>query len=196
MMNACARWSFLAVPVLAALGCSDPVPLPAQGAISLSVTKPSGSDLMTGTDCPVPGITYSVGTKKSTVPTMSNPGESVIDGEGGAEVSCSVKGKGTFTFSGSLKAATIDTKDPITVTFTNGQIGADFTGTATVSVFTPQLAGTYTSAAGGCKVKVINSQVKGGSIWASFTCPGITVPPSQQCSVGTSVFVFENCDGS
>jgi hypothetical protein len=192
MMNA--RWSFLAVPLLAALGCSDPVPLPAQGAITLSVRLPTSS--VNGT-CPDSGTTYLVGAP--VVPTTSTPGNSLVDGDKGAHISCSVKGSGGgFAFSGSLAANTTQgTPYPITVTFSNGVVDANGVGTANIGVYTPPLSATYTSSAP-CTVKVLGSplQVKGGSIWASFSCPSITYPPSGLCEVGSSVIVFENCDGS
>jgi hypothetical protein len=207
MKNACSRWSFLAVPVLTALGCSDPVPLPAQGAISLQVGGPTST-------CPEPGNVYPVGKlvndpsdptgkrKKALAPSESDPGQSVVDGEGGTKISCSVRGKGPFTFSGSLQATSADeAKDLITITFSNGVVNEDkTTGTVSVQVFTTQLAGQFASGSTPCTVKVINQQIKGGSIWADFSCPSLTQPPSGACSSGvapsTSTFVFENCDGS
>ena len=193
MMNA--RWSLLAVPAIAAMGCSDPVPLPAQGAISLSIQKPSKAS--TGTTCPVPGRTYEVSGKA--VPNTNRPGSSLIDGESGASISCSVHGSGPYTFSGSFHGATNDVnKYPITVTFSDGTVAADkLTGTATVNVFAPELAGTFASKTSACTVSVIGQQIKGGSIWASFSCNAISAPPQQECEVGSSsVIVFENCDGS
>jgi len=195
MMNACARWSILAVPVLAALGCSDPVPLPAQGAISLSVQKPITS--VNGSTCPESGHVYDV-SDGNRPPSESTPGESVIDGEGGAKVSCSVRKSGTsYVFSGSFSGTTSSAPIyPITVSFRDGVINADkVTGTANVSVYTPVLAASFGSTAP-CTFHVIGGNVKGGSIWASFTCGSLANPPAQVCSVGSSVIVFENCDGS
>ena len=195
MMNACTRWSFLAVPVLAALGCSSPVPLPAQGAISLSVQKPTSA---VG-DCPDPGNIYAVATDKDHIPSTSTPGESVIDGDSGTHITCSVRASSTgFVFSGSFNGTTLDGNHyPIAVSFDNGIVNADkVTGSASVSVFTPVLGGTYTSNQN-CTITVLGDhQVKGGSIWASFSCPSIVTTPSGLCRVGPSVIVFENCDGS
>ena len=192
MMNAHARWSILAVPVLAVLSCSDPVPLPAQGAISVSVQKPSG-----GANCPETGFTYNVGAPNP--PSISDPGNSVIDGESGAQISCSVhKTSAGYTFSGSMHGTTNkDPRFPVTVTFNGGLVSADQTsGTATVTVFTPNLAGTFTSASGGCALKIVNKQIKNGSIWATFSC-NVSAPPMQACALGSdSTIVFENCDGS
>jgi|GEM_PF-930856 hypothetical protein len=207
MKNACSRWSFLAVPVLAAFGCSDPVPLPAQGAISLQVGGPSST-------CPEPGTVYQVGKLKTDpsdptgkhkiaqAPSDLDPGLSVVDGESGTNISCSVHGSGPFTFSGSLHATADDElKDPVTITFSNGVVNADKkTGTVAVSIFTPQLESSFSSGSTPCTVDVIQQQIKGGSIWADFSCPTLTSPPSSVCSSGVapsvSTFVFENCDGS
>jgi hypothetical protein len=197
MKNACSRWSFLAVPVLAAFGCSDPVPLPAQGSVTLQL---GGADpVVPATNCPVPDNVYPVG---NPAPTSDAFGKPVVDGENGASVSCSVHGSGPYTFSGSLNASASDAnKDPITITFSSGVVNSDkLTGTVTVGVSTPQLGDTFGSGSTPCTVTVINGQVKGGSIWANFSCPSLTSPPSGLCSSGVapsvSTLLFENCDGS
>jgi hypothetical protein len=183
MKNACSRWSFLAVPVLAAFGCSDPVPLPAQGAISLQVGGPSST-------CP------------ALAPSETDPGQSVVDGEGLTTVSCSVRGNGPYTFSGSLHATADDAmQDLITISFSNGVVNSDkTTGTVDMRVFTPQLDNTFSNGSTPCAIQVLNQQVKGGSIWADFSCPSLTASLSGPCSSGVapsvSTFVFENCDGS
>ncbi|MEP7050917.1 MAG: hypothetical protein ABJB12_11205 [Pseudomonadota bacterium] len=200
MMNACTRWSFLAVPVLAALGCSDPVPLPAEGAVTLGLQGPMQ---VTQTSCPVgAGRSYQVGfrAKDGSVqaPTEILPGKSVIDGENSTVVSCSVhkQSDGSYAFSGSLQAPSSE-HDPINVTISNGLISSDgVTGTGAVSVFTPQLAGTFASGSTPCTFKVIKNQVKGGAIWASFSCPSIAQPPQNVCSIVSSIIVFGNCAGS
>ena len=197
MMNACTRWSFLAVPVLAAFGCSDPVPLPAQGAVTLEISPGAA-----GT-CPISaGMGYAIGAKKKTGVGVDAPndvtfGTSVIDGDHGASVSCSVKGQadGTFKFSGSLHSFSGD-GNLVTVTITNGTINADKTnGTGQVGVFTTQLVGTYDSGAMPCTFTVLNGQVKGGAIWADFTCPSIS-ETGRACSISKSTIVFGNCAGS
>jgi hypothetical protein len=171
---------------------ADAGALPAQAAISLQIGGPSST-------CPVPGQIYQVG---KPAPSDTDPGESVIDGQSGTAVSCSVRGTGPYTFSASLHATSTDEQaDPITVTFSNGTVNADkTTGTVSVGVFTPQLEGNFTSASTPCTVTVINQQVKGGSMWANFSCPSLTSPPSSECSSGVapsvSTLVLENCDGS
>jgi hypothetical protein len=200
MMNAYARCSFLAVPLLAALGCSDPVPPPAQGAVTLYLGQPIVHvDQMT---CPVTAQTYQVGatdskTKTVLAPTMSDPGQSVISGEGGSSISCSVTGGGgNFKFSGTLSAITPQ-GDKISIQFANGQVGSDFTGTADVSVYTPQLLAGFSGTNCAISVQGQPKQVKGGSIWATFSCAQIASPPSGLCGISAaSTIVFENCSGS
>lgn len=173
-------------------GTASAAALPGQGAISLQIGGPSST-------CPEPGNVYPVGTP---APSAADPGQSVIDGEGGTAISCSVRGTGPFTFSGSLHATSSDAaRDPITVTFSGGTVNADkATGTVSVSVFTPQLEANFSSGSTPCTVEVINRQVKAGSIWANFSCPSLSSPPSGVCTSGVapsvSTLVFENCDGS
>ena len=125
---------------------------------------------------------------------MTSPGGSLVDGEHGAQVSCAVQGTGPFTFSGSLKATTTTGEPfPIQVVLTDGSVGADFTGTANVSIYTPKLTGNFSGTS--CIVQVVGQQIKGGAIWASFSCPSVFEPPAQQCTA-SGIFVFENCLGS
>jgi len=151
--------------------------------------------------CPVIH-TYHVGavdskTKATLSPDQNTPGQSVISGENGSKISCSVKGSGgNFKFSGTLSAVTSE-GDPISIQITNGVIGPDFMGTGDVSVYTPQLSAQFTSTMS-CTFAVQNMQVKGGSLWAIFQCAQIETPPSGLCGIlgPSSAIVFENCSGS
>jgi hypothetical protein len=199
MMNADARCSFLAVPLLAALGCSDPVPPPAQAAVTLYLGQPVV--YVDGKTCPITR-TYQIGaidSKKNVLaPTASTPGQSVISGEGGSNISCSVSGGGgNYKFSGTLSAVTPQ-GDQISVQFGNGVVGSDFTGTADVSVYTPQAQGFSSVGTNmNCTIAVQNQQVASGHIWATFSCPQIASPPSGLCGIApASTIVFENCSGS
>jgi hypothetical protein len=200
MMNAYPRWSFLAVPLLAALGCSDPVPPPAQGAMTLYIGSPvTPVDQMS---CPVTQ-TYQVGavdskTKMVSAPTSTSTGESIISGESGATITCSVKGSnGTFAFSGSIHGITTQGSQ-VSLQFNGGTIGPDMTGTANVVVYTPELSSNFSSPTGTpCTVNILEGQIKGGSMWATFSCPQIASPPSGLCGISAqSAVVFENCAGS
>jgi len=133
---------------------------------------------------------YQIGAPQA--PSQTDPGASVVSGDGGSQISCTVKGQGPFSFSGSLHATT-GQGDPISISFANGTIGADYTGTADVGVYSPELSGIFASVA--CTMTVENEQVKPGALWAAFQCPAITSPPSGLCAV-QGVVVFENCEGS
>jgi hypothetical protein len=200
MMNAYARCSFFAVPLLAALGCSDPVPPPAQGAVTLDLGQPVVH--VTQMQCPITKVYQiaAVDSKNNVLaPSVSTPGQSVISGEGGSSISCSVTGGGgNYKFSGTLSAVT-QQGDKVSVQFANGVVGPDYTGTADVSVFTTDLLQNFssTNTMMNCSIAVQNTQVKGGSIWATFSCPQIGFPPSGLCSIGPgSAIVFQNCSGS
>jgi hypothetical protein len=163
---------------------------PAQGNVTLSIQKLDSSS------CPVASRTYVVGNPRG--PNSVNPGDSLIDGEHDAKVSCSVRGNGSYTFSATIQARSSD-NDPITLRISDGVINPDGkTGSATIGLFTPQLTSTFSSPESGCLVTVVNEQVKPGSLWATFTCPSISQPATAQaCGIGsTSTFVLENCDGS
>ena len=184
MMNACPRCLFLALPVLAALGCSSPVPLPPQAGISISIQQQTG--------CPVPGKTYEIG--NPTPPSTLVFGDSAIDGNKGYKIKCAVRGTGPFTFSGSINGLSIDSEHvPLTVDFAGGQVGADKSGTATVTVLTRDLGSAgFSSDAGACAIHAID--IKPGSMWATFSCPQVKGDLGKVCAVGTtSVIVFENC---
>lgn len=195
MMNVRLRCSILAVPLLAALGCSDPVPLPAQAAMTLSIQKSMSS-------CPDSGTTYAFGAVKDKViqsPTANNHGQSVVNGDQGSTISCSVKkaSDGSYAFSGSVKG-TANGDQVVTVTFNNGVIGADLKGSASLYVFTRVFSQSYSTPGDKpCTFNVVNNQLKNGALWATFSCPALTAAPDSECAVGsTSTIVFENCDGS
>ncbi len=210
MMNACVRCSVFAVPLLAALGCSDPVPLPAQGAITLSIQK--ATITTGGATCPDPGTTYRFGAKQGSPPNETilspvgnNHGQSVVNGDQGSTISCSVRkdSAGNFAFSGSIQG-TANSSEALTVSFTNGVITGE-TGTVGITIFTRKFSTSYSSpSAQPCTLQVVRGgtngaepQVKPGALWATFSCPSITAPPSGLCGVGaTSAIVFENCEGT
>jgi hypothetical protein len=146
--------------------------------------------------CPVAGKTYVVGDPVG--PNSVMPGDRLIDGQHGASITCSVHGSGPYTFSGSIRGTSSEA-DVVTVTISNGVVNQDKqTGTATLSVFTPQLASTFVSAAGSCTVSVIGDNVKSGSLWATVFCPSVAdASTGQACAIGAlSTFVLENCDGA
>ena len=197
MMNNCTRWALFAGSLLTALGCSSAVPLPSEGAVTLNIRSVNVS----GMSCPITAKVYQVydkGTPDATATSSSETGATVVDGDKGSSISCSVQGTGPFTFSGSLAAVTTES-EPITVTFTNGTVDANkSTGTVDVAVYTPDLLATYSNGSTPCSVTANYMQVrpgKPGSIWVNFSCPTISNPPSHLCGIDTSTIVLENCNG-
>jgi hypothetical protein len=204
MMNACPRWSLLTLPLLASLGCSDPVPLPARGRLTLEVYQVNPP--VPQKACPAPGE-YLIGDynsqKMSTdSPSASNSGSGLINGDGSTKIQCSVKtsSNGGFDFSGSMNATTHD-GSAVSITFDNGHMAADNTGTANVQLFTSPLLANFSSGSTPCTFQGID--VNRGHFFASMYCAQISSPPSSLCAIGTgpgstatTFVVFENCDGS
>jgi hypothetical protein len=200
MMNACPRRSLLVLPLLAALGCSSPAPLPAQGGVTVSIHQPDTA--VQGMMCPISPTQYQMGDPAA--PTTISAGDRLIDGQKGASITCSVQSNGsnTFSFSGNLHAVNTKTtpSQVVTINFDSGTIAANGTGTANVLFLSNGLSGSLTSPSGTpCTLTVVPpgtpDTIKGGSIWASFNCPSITSTPSNLCGL-SGVFVFENCAGS
>lgn len=144
--------------------------------------------------CPVTDKTYVVGAPEG--PSSMTPGIRLIDGEGGAKISCAVNGTGPYTFSGTIQATTPEL-DSVTFTISDGVVNADgLTGSASLSVTTTDLVGSYSSGFRACPIRVVDDQIKRGSIWATFSCDLIWPSAIGVCTVGESAFVFENCDGT
>jgi len=165
---------------------------PAQGNLTISVQPPSTG----AATCPVLGKTYVLGNPKG--PNSVQPGDRLIDGEQGAIIQCSVHGTGPYTFFGTLSGVTSELEQ-LTLGITDGVVDAQKqTGTATMVVNTPSLAGSFASPVGGCTISVIAQNVRPGSLWATASCPTITDPSTGKvCAVGAmTTFVLENCDGS
>ena len=158
-----------------------------------------------GKSCPITK-TYLVGAFDSTTmmtlaATPTTPGQSVISGKNGSNIQCSGTGRGgQFEFSGSISAPSSDAS-LISISFSNGVVSGE-NGTADVSVYTPQLLATFGSPvvapAMPCSFQIVNGQIKGGAMWATFTCPDIESPPTGACGIlqGLSAVVLEKCTGS
>jgi len=201
-MNLSSRWCVTAVVALGALGCSDPVPPPAQGAFWANVK--SVSPAPAGKICPSgPTLTFDVPTVPP--PTTAKPQvetldadtylHKLIDGEDSAEVSCSVKGKSSFTLEGTIKLGNKS------LAISNGTLGADKKGTARITLRdsgSPGFSGALSAPSANCTIDAAaaagnNFQVKAGSIWGHFDCPSVEQSPSDYCKAD-GYFVFENCD--
>jgi hypothetical protein len=201
-MNLSSRWCVTAVVALGALGCSDPVPPPAQGAFWANVT--SVSPTPAGKMCPS-GATLTFDVPAVPPPTPAMPTvetldqdtylHKIIDGEDKAEVDCSVKGKSTFTFEGSIRLGNKS------LAISNGTLGDNKKGTARVTLRdsgVPGFSGALSAPSANCVIDAAaaagnNFQVKPGSIWGHFTCPSVEQSPSDYCKA-EGYFVLENCD--
>lgn len=192
-MNLSARWCVSALAALSALGCSDPVPPAAQGAFIVSINSVSPSN---GKACPAPFTTFDV----PEVYNTSNRVEALntntylhwtIDGESDSNVSCSVKGSSSFTFGGRIASGVS------LIEISDGTLANNMTGTARINIANgSKLSTSLTSPAADCKITVVTNsrgtQVRPGSIWASFECPSLEHQPGDACSA-KGVFVLENC---
>jgi hypothetical protein len=163
--------------------------LPAQAGLTATVGLTAVR--VDGTACPAVR-TYQVGAPQA--PTMNDPGASVVSGDAGSTIACSVTSSagGGFEFSGTLHAATNE-GDLISISFANGSVSGD-SGTADVSIYTPHLSANFASQKP-CTIQVLNQQVKAGSMWAAFDCAEISSAPSGLCGL-QGVVVLENCDGT
>jgi len=198
-MNLSSRWCVTAVVALGALGCSDPVPPPAQGAFWANVK--SVSPTPAGKMCPSgASLTFDV----PAVDPLSNPPETLdadtyqhhkIDGEDQASVSCTVKGGGSFTLDGTIQLGNK------ALTISSGTIAENKKGTARITLQdsgTPGFSGALSSPSANCVIDAApaagnNFQVKPGSIWAHFQCPSVEQSPSGYCQA-EGYFVLENCN--
>lgn len=184
------RLSLTLVLATSAFACSDPVPPPAQAGLRLSLGN--ASPAIPGKSCPVPALTKTVPdvdpNNLMEGPTTSDPGVRVIDGESGSKISCTVKGNGTFSIAANIAYG------GLTFRILDGTVTAGGTGTASVSVYTPETFAIASTSANPCSLDVTTPplQVQSGSMWATFRCPALETSPSTACSA-SGVLVLENC---
>jgi len=198
-MNLSSRWCVTAVVAFGALGCSDPVPPPAQGAFWANVKSVSPAPV--GRMCPSgASLTFDVPVvDPSAIPPQTLDSDTylhkLVDGEDKAEVSCSVKGKSSFTLEGTIKLGNKS------LAISNGTLGADKKGTARITLRdsgSPGFSGALSSPTPNCTIDAAaaagnNFQVKAGSIWGHFDCASVEQAPSDYCKA-EGYFVLENCD--
>jgi hypothetical protein len=195
-MHVSSRWCVTAVFALGALSCSDPVAPPAQGAFIATINNPSPAQ--PGKACPI-GASFSFDVPEVRIATPAEVLDrdtylhKIVDGESGASARCSVKSSGGgFAFSGTLSTG-VKSLD-----ISSGTLGPDMKGTARVTLAnTKDLSSPLAAQGATCIITAAESgtsyQVKGGSMWASFSCTALDAPPSQQCAA-EGIFVLENCD--
>jgi|GEM_PF-6747830 len=173
--------------------CGSPAPPFPQGAVSFSVSPPSGKSCNRG------GFSKSLG--------MINETEvaSLVDRQNGASIRCKisplVNGSG-FRLDASIKLG----DDQLSIT---GDIASLGTSRVQVSVTTQETKSTLTSgtpsATGGaepCMVSIPDSPsetlgVSAGKIWASLTCTDLRDyrdTSESVCGISDSYIFFDNCE--
>jgi hypothetical protein len=185
---------------LSAFGCSDPPPRPASIGFNVTFQNPT---VETGNrNCPTPAITYAVG---NPAPLKGSAGGRLEDGSGGAEITCTIKGKGDGPYSinveggGDSKGANSMGKR-LTI---NGLAGSVTRGAANslsrFSVFTPDTQGLNTAtatdvdpASQSCAISQLY-QIGAGLIHADFACPALIGNGNVEACSASGTFVFEYC---
>ncbi len=180
-----------AVLAITLAACSDPVPLPAQGAFSMNIRAPAGPNAGL---CKVQPHNANIGT-----PPLSATNSDVdraVDKQGkpSADVSCTVKGKETFEVQGSLKVGStsffVRLVEPLPKQGSARAFISEFDATSQTSLASPT--------GNECTVTAMPAplEIASGRIWATFDCPLIRDDRSvstTSCS-GSGVFLFENCE--
>ncbi len=185
-------YMYMAGPaIFGAIGCSDPVPPPAQAGVTLQVRhSPSPPE---GTSCPGTGVAR-IG---NPAPEGTNAGTRAVDGKGHHNIECSVKRSGDgFNFSADIAGP--DPFDGFLVSITiNGSVEEGGTGTGSMSLYTSQLGRLSTPGDQLCTFDVSEApqQVAPGLIWATFDCPAFrdTSAIGSFCK-SEGMFILENCD--
>jgi hypothetical protein len=174
------------VAVFGTMGCSDPVPPPAQASLFFVVGPPG----VEGSGCAISG-SYVANIGGPPRPSLGDPGPREIDGQGDAIIGCRVSGGGTFNLSGSAQ------KGPTGFRLLSGTI-SEGRGTGHIAVAGPGTAGrNLSSREVECELNASRApyQIAPGSVWAEFDCPLVTnaSDPGSRCSA-RGEFVFENCE--
>lgn len=166
----------LAALSLGAAACSDPVSPPAQAAIAIN--KPSATGcLANGALSEPPGTENFIAIQNQT--TAPPDDVRIVDGEGGARISCDVSGSGSF--SGNLRT------NRTSFVVSQGQGASGGAGTAFITQWD---ATSQETLSGSCTLEV--KSLSAGAIWARFECLEFNSPPTITCQA-TGAFVFENC---
>jgi hypothetical protein len=164
--------------------CSSPAEPPAKGALSLSIT--AFSPMPQGSACQVAG-SLTLPEAPLTPPSETVIGDSLVDGDQGAEVSCTVKPDGDgFSVNGSIRLGS----SALNTSFTLDANGA---GTGSMTIVRQAYATQSNDAAMPCTFNKIVAQ--GGAAWVSFSCPVIydrSSKASTYCTVD-GVLTLQNC---
>jgi hypothetical protein len=121
-------------------------------------------------------------------------GTRAYNGDGGLQVSCTVKASGNGTF---FTQASVSSSDPrVSINIQNGSIDANGMGTAVIGLTARALpADVLSPNTTPCSLTVIEpiaDHVKAGAIWMRFNCPTLVSPPMYSCNASGEI-VLENC---
>ncbi len=153
-------------------GCSDPAEPPPQGGASMMFAG--------GAQCTAFPKEFSIGSASSVHKTL------LTDGDGGAQVSCSVKASGSG-YAVSARLA-LDTR---LLTF-SGTTSKDMTNSAKVSARATEL---FEPGSTGQPCEVEVNEIGEGRAWLGFTCTGLVAAGSPHtCDIRDGWLAIENCD--
>lgn len=171
-----------AVCAAGAIGCSDPVPPPPQGAYQVTFTAPKGCSIA-GHNAKVGDVTQ---TQRNTV---------VIDGTDSSSVSCGVTGAGPFSVSGQVSKLADSLQIAVDSLPSNATKASPAKGR--VSFASPNTAKAYVADGthmcdfyfpAGSK-----ESVAAGKVWVAFTCPTVIAEGMDTCALQESYIILENC---
>jgi hypothetical protein len=188
MSTMLARFTAPAVLAVSLLGCSDPAPAPAQGAIVFTMSNSPTCTTAQGRVYSLPSGPDAVNAIRTSAGEDRATGESyrVVDGDPDIDVSCTVSkvDDTTFRVEGSLrKAGSVRFSVRGTVNASGGDV--------TVSEW-DNLNGLVGPVTGECTLDLTDKYLSEGAIWASVTCPSLK-ENLNDCR-GSGTFIFENCD--
>jgi hypothetical protein len=174
--------------VLWTIGCSDPVPPPAQTSLFFVVGQPN----VPGAGCALGGAQFAnIGGPPSS--PRGDPGPREVDGQNGASIGCKVSGSGSFSVSGTAQ------KGATSFVLLGGSAQAGGEGSGKISIASPATAGKQLTSTNDkpCRLLLNRTpfQVAPGNIWAEFFCDLIvnSTQPGSQCGLHGEI-VFENCE--
>lgn len=176
-----------------AVGCSDPVPVAAQGNFSFQLST-NAPDAPSGTRCQHPNKVFGFGE-----PSTNDPGKRTADGDNSVSVSCKVRKSGDkYVVSGTI-GRNLDTfyisSDDLDVTTGIGSAAISATSGSLIGyeTCTPLNCPNVTNPPL-CTVEVISEQIRSGAIWAKVSCPMVVAPSEQSYCTASAIFVLENCE--
>ena len=180
-----------ALTAFSVAGCSDAVAPPSQAGVYVEINSAPLADTPPGRKCTILGYSAQIGNPP---PSKSSPGKRVVDGEGGASVTCKVSKSGdVFKFQGKTTHKKVSF-------FASGEVTKGGAGTARVTEYDPESLRTMGNPTDTpCVVSVADPfEVANGRIYAEFHCPAfvdISQPDAELfCEAEVGWFVFENCD--